>query len=174
MENITLARAFKIRSQLKKKVSELQSAYYSVEKYWDKSQRPIFNTGESPEELSQAILDTQNFIFLLSVAINNANKEKAQDLLLSINYTNDVLRHLTQVQNDMSVRLKPTKEINPVTGIETVTEYEVAQVKPDIKEALKNSKNYKNLFEDQLATINATTEIVLTDILQEKIKNLEL
>jgi hypothetical protein len=174
LSQITLARAFKFRSQLKRKLTELQSKYYTVEKTWEKGLRPHFDVGESPEEISQAILDTQTFIFELSIAINKANQEKLQEYLIGVNHLNETIRHLTKVQEDMNVRLKPTKEINPVSGVETITEYEIAKIHPNIKEALKNAKYDKSAWEDEISSLNATTTITVTPELLEKIKNIEI
>jgi hypothetical protein len=188
MENISLARAFKIRSQLKNLLNDLNIQYYNVEKYWEvqipagknveeileKDLGPEYDLGESPLEIYQKILLLQQTIHDLNIAINNANQEKAQKTLLEINYNNDKIKLFKKVQEDMTLKIKPRKDINPVTGVETQIFTKVYITEPNIKKLLKEAQKQKNVLEDELSRINSVTGVFLDKDLQDSLQKLEI
>lgn len=165
-DRVTLVRAFKIRNIAKSRLQDISNSFSYVEKRWDETKTPEFkNTGGwTPECIITDWCHVNSTIAKLNLLINEANKEKAQDVILKINERKAVNRFLYNVITEAKSSQPDKKEINPVTGVETITKYKTFG---DLKEYMdwqKKSNRELLALEDELAQINATTYVNVSSI----------
>jgi uncharacterized protein Yka (UPF0111/DUF47 family) len=166
-DKISLAQAFKVRKIVKNAISQTYIKYLNIEKVWEKGKRPEFLLNESPEELINLFDFYSTIEKMLSIRIDKVNKEVASEVLINLNDISNRINHYKTFINDAKEKRAPTKEINPVSGIETITEYETFGDVLHYQSMLKQYSKTKFSLEETLSKINATSYIDIGDIKED-------
>jgi hypothetical protein len=162
--DMTLTKAFRIRNLLKSKLSEYNSLFHWAPKNWNHGTTPTYKetTGLSTELIATRIQELNTRLFLLEIAIKEANNKEAVFIVETIKHLESQIA-LIAAEIEGARRIPEVKvETNLKTGDQMtflqdsyITDARLASLKDEVK----TLKLKKFDLESKLSAVNGTTHV---------------
>lgn len=170
---MNITKAFIERNRLKKYINQISTILQTVPVFHEKAlENPNLKLteGKSIDSIVDEVVKAKHYLGLFNYAIDEANMKGSRKLLDELE---TVKSQIISIQ-DVVRRVKSFKEVDAVmteNGTLLKREY-VADV--DIKhlsDKLKNLQKKERSLEDEISSLNASTEVVLSEDLKNYLEN---
>jgi hypothetical protein len=163
---INLNTAFKVRSQLRKEIDEMEGQLRNmkISRPIGQKQGDVLFEGKEPEDLINEISEAMSLLEMISLKIEKANSVEANEIIVKINSTNDLVVVYKKIYDRVMSESLSDIETNHVTGVREEKPRLLLVSPTKYRNILKDLRKEKASLENKLSEANGRAQIDISDI----------